>query len=99
MARLSFKWIPGQLRTSSLYLVVALLVFGAVVFVLFRGHSGAPQEAVAGETVPEANAVSNPVEPAGGVANETQPQPTTPAAIAASAWILTGGRYRRMCLR
>ncbi|RPJ23223.1 MAG: LysM peptidoglycan-binding domain-containing protein, partial [Planctomycetaceae bacterium] len=79
MARLSFKWIPGQLRSSSLYLVVALLVFGAVVFVLFRGHSGAPQEAVAGETVPEANAVSSLAEPAPGAAHETQPQPTTPA--------------------
>jgi len=80
MARLSFNWIPGQLRTSSLYLVIALVVFGAVVFVLFRGHSGAPQETLAaGSTVPEANTVTPPVERAGSVANETGPQPGTPA--------------------
>ncbi len=79
MARLAFNRIPGQLRTSSLYLVIALVVFGAVVFVLFRGHSGAPQEALAAGTVPEANTVSTPVERAGSVANETQPQPGAPA--------------------
>ena len=75
MARLSFNWIPGQFKTSSLYLVVALIVFGAVVFVLFRGHSGAPQEALAGDTVHKADAAENPVEPTGGVAGETQSQP------------------------
>jgi LysM repeat protein len=81
MARLSFNWIPGQFRTSSLYLVVALIVFGAVVFVLFRGHSGAPQEALAGGTVPDANAASNRVEPGGGERNVTQPQPGMPAPV------------------
>jgi LysM repeat protein len=79
MARLSLNSIPGQFRTNSLYLVVALLVFGAVIFVLFRGHSGAPQEALAGNIVQEANSVSNPAEPAANVANEAPPQPGTPA--------------------
>jgi lipoprotein-anchoring transpeptidase ErfK/SrfK len=68
---MALNWIPGQLRTSGLYLVVALLVFGAVVFVLFRGHSGAPQEALAGDTSHDAAA-------AGAAANETRPQPDAP---------------------
>jgi lipoprotein-anchoring transpeptidase ErfK/SrfK len=72
MARLSFN------RTNSLYLGVALLVFGGVVFILFRGHAGLPQEASASGTVPEANAVSNPVDPPANAVNNTQPQPGTP---------------------
>jgi LysM repeat protein len=84
MARLSLT-IPGQFRTSSLYLVVALLVFGAVVFVLFRGHSGAPQEASAGNIVHEANSVGNPVEPAASVAGEAPPQPGTPMPVPAQS--------------
>jgi LysM repeat protein len=79
MARLSFNWIPGRFRTNSLYLVVALIVFGAVVFVLFRGHGGLPQEAVAGGTVPEPNSVRTPAEPTAVAANPAQPQPATPS--------------------
>lgn len=75
MARLSFNWISGQFRTNSLYLVVALLVFGAVVFVLFRGRSGLPHDASAGGPVPEANAVGKPADPAAGAANDTQSPP------------------------
>ncbi len=79
MARLSFNWIRGQFRTSSLYVVVALIVFGAVVFVLFRGRDGLPQEASAGDAVREANSLPDPVESGGAVANETGSQPSTSA--------------------
>ena len=99
MARLSFKWIPGQFRTSSLYLVVALIVFGAVVFVLFRGHSGLPQEAGAGDTGPEVNAGGNPVEPPDSVANETQPQPSTPVQPRSLSPGSRRGAVRRLCRR
>jgi LysM repeat protein len=79
MARLSFNWIHGRFRTSSLYLVVALIVFAAVVFVLFRGRGGLPQEASASGTVQDANSVRNPAESARAVANGTQPQPGAPS--------------------
>jgi len=79
MARVSFNWISGRFRINSLYLVVALVVFGAVVFILFRGHGGLPQEASAGGTVHEANSVRDSVEPASSVANETRPQPGVPS--------------------
>ncbi|HNS19058.1 MAG TPA: L,D-transpeptidase family protein [Sedimentisphaerales bacterium] len=40
-------------KGGGLYLVVALVLFAAVVFVLFRGRSGGPQEATAGGIAPE----------------------------------------------
>ena len=76
MARLSFNWIHGRFRTSSLYLVIALIVFGAVVFVLFRGHGGLPQEVSASGAIQEANSPPNSVA-SSGVANETAPPPGT----------------------
>ncbi len=80
MARLSLPWIPGQIRTTSLYLAAALVVFGAVVFVLFRGHSWVPQEASAGTAIPEANSVGNPTE-SPGAASDPQPNMTAPTPV------------------
>jgi LysM repeat protein len=54
MARLSFDWFGGRTRTGGLYVVIALAVFVAVVFLLFRGHTSGPQEAVAGGGAPAA---------------------------------------------
>lgn len=79
MARLSFHWISGRFRTSSLYFVVALVVFGAVVFLLFRGHSGAPSEALAVGTVADANAAGSRAAPTGGERSAAVPAPGTPA--------------------
>jgi lipoprotein-anchoring transpeptidase ErfK/SrfK len=82
MARLSFPWISGQFRTNSLYLVAALVVFGAVVFVLFRGHSWLQQEATAGAPVPEANSAAAPTQPPAGASDpRPQPQTSAPAAV------------------
>jgi LysM repeat protein len=89
MARLSFNWIPGQFRTNGLYLVVALIVFGAVIFVLFRGHSRLPQEASASGTVAEANSVNTSPESAG--RNGTQPQPGMPAPAQPQAGLSPAG--------
>ncbi len=53
-------------RGGNLYLVAAIVLFAAVIFLLFRGHSSGPQEAAAvGVTPgPQAAAESNPVVPA-----------------------------------
>ncbi len=80
MARLSFHWISGRFRTSSLYVVVALVVFGAVIFLLFRGHSGAPSEALAVGTVTDANGAGSRVGSTGGERSAAVPAPGTPAA-------------------
>ncbi|MBN1505907.1 MAG: L,D-transpeptidase family protein [Sedimentisphaerales bacterium] len=82
MARLSSHWIPGPFRTNSLYLVAALVVFGAVVFVLFRGRSGVPQEASAGATIPEADSGGNPTQSPAAV-SDAQPQPGATASTVA----------------
>jgi hypothetical protein len=76
MARLSFNWIPGQLRTSSLYLVIALVVFGAVVS--FCSADPACRQALP-PALSRRWAQYASVQPAASVANETQPQPGTPA--------------------
>ena len=76
MARLPLNWIHGRFRIGTLYLVVTLIVFGAVVFVLFRGRGGLPQDALAGNKVQEANSVPEPVSATGSMTNETQPQPS-----------------------
>jgi LysM repeat protein len=51
-----------------------LIVFGAVVFVLFRGWSPGPSEAATGGGVPDSNTVSNPDQSTPAPA-QTQPQP------------------------
>jgi hypothetical protein len=50
-----------EIKGSSVFVVLAVVVFGGVVFLLFRGHSTGPQEAVAGDVPP----VSSPAETAG----------------------------------
>jgi hypothetical protein len=73
MARLSFDWVRGQTRANSLYLIITLAVFGAVIFLLFRGHGGGPQDVAAGS--PQgAQSVADSAPPAG----QPQPQPAAP---------------------
>jgi hypothetical protein len=57
------RWFSGLkgLRGGGVFAVLAVVAFGAVVFLLFRGHSAGPQEAAASA----APAVSSPVDPAG----------------------------------
>lgn len=81
MARLSFNSVSGRFKTGGLYLVIALAVFGGVIFVLFRGHGGLPQEASAGSAAPEANSAPTLPESTPPVANETQPQPAIPSPV------------------
>jgi len=80
MARLSFKWMRGQLRANSLYLIIALIVFGAVVFVLFRSSSPGPSNAATGGAPPGVNPADNP-EQSTPAPVQTQPQPQ-PAPLA-----------------
>jgi LysM repeat protein len=56
------RWLSGLrgLRGGGVFAVLAVVAFGAVVFLLFRGHGSGPQEAAAGD----APAVSNPVDAA-----------------------------------
>jgi LysM repeat protein len=57
------RWYSGLkgLRSGGVFAILAVVAFGAVVFLLFRGHSAGPQEAAASA----APAVSSPVDPAG----------------------------------
>jgi len=70
----------GQLRANSLYLIVALIVFGVVVFVLFRRWTPGPSEAATGGEVSDANSVGTPDQSAPALA-QTQPQSVPPATI------------------
>jgi len=80
MARLFSNLVPGRgaWKGSSLYLVLAIVAFGVVVFLLFRGHSSGPKEAAAAGDVSAAPA---PVEPA--PAGDTQSSSETAAGQAA----------------
>ena len=83
MARVPLKWMQGQLRANSLYLIVALIVFGAVVFVLFRGSSPGPSEAATGGTVRDVNSVSDSGQAAPAPTEmQPQPQPAPPGPVA-----------------
>lgn len=57
------RWYSGLkgLRSGGVFAILAVVAFGAVVFLLFRGRSAGPQEAAASA----APAVSSPVDPAG----------------------------------
>ncbi len=75
MARLFSNLVAGRgaWKGSSLYLVLAVVAFGAVIFLLFRGRSaGLPEAAAAAGDVPAASA---PVEPAP-VADTSAPSET-----------------------
>ncbi|NLH42760.1 MAG: L,D-transpeptidase family protein [Planctomycetes bacterium] len=82
-------------KNGGVYLVTAVIVFVAVVFLLFRGHSGGPQEAVAGSPAPAHQAVakSNPQTPSPQPAVEpavpTTPEVTLGAAVSPSVSVGT----------
>ncbi|HSW00854.1 MAG TPA: L,D-transpeptidase family protein [Sedimentisphaerales bacterium] len=70
-------------KSGGVYLVTAVILFAAVVFLLFRGQSGGPQEATAGNPAPDSSMAteSNPATsaPRPVVQNMTTPE-STPAA-------------------
>jgi len=51
------------LKSGGVFVILAVVVFGGVVFLLFRGHAGGPQEAAASDT-PAVNPADNTNEPA-----------------------------------
>lgn len=57
------RWYSGLmgLRSGGVFVILAVVAFGAVVFLLFRSHTSGPQEAAASD----APAVSNPVDGTG----------------------------------
>lgn len=68
-------------RANSAYLIVAVIVFGLIVFVLFRGGSSEPQPASAGEGAPPADSTESEfVEPSEPLVAHSDAQPTTPPA-------------------
>jgi hypothetical protein len=64
MARnwLSYLRTPRGFKSGGVFVAVAIVGFGAVVFLLFRGHSSGPQEAVANDTSSLVNPAGNPAE-------------------------------------
>jgi len=76
MARLwsRLKTFRHEMRSGSVFVVLAVVVFGGVVFLLFRGHASGPQEAAANEAPP----ASSPADNTGGAvpsAADTSPDP------------------------
>jgi LysM repeat protein len=75
------RWSPGfkGLRGGGIFVVLAVVVFGAMVFLLFRGRSAGPREAVAGNApavFPPADVPNNSAsEPAAGTGSEPAPAP------------------------
>ncbi len=83
MARLFSKLVPGRgaWKGGALYLVVAVLVFAAVVFLLFRGRSGGPKEAGAADlAVPPA--MAEPAPPLAAAESLAVPVAQSPAPVA-----------------
>ena len=69
-------------RANSAYLVAAVIVFGLIVFVLFRGGSSEPQQASAGENPPAAGSNDSEfVEPNEPLVVQSDPQSTAPAPV------------------
>lgn len=62
------NYLP-RVKSGGVFVAVAVIGFGAVVFLLFRGHAGSPQDARAGDTPPLTRPGDNP------------PQPTPPGAV------------------
>lgn len=78
LAAVRYGW-----KNGGVYLVMAVILFGAVVFLLFRGQSSGPREANAGSPAPESPVVmeSNPAAGAPDPVVQTLPlPPSTPAA-------------------
>ena len=79
------RWFSGLitsrqgLRSGGVFAILAVVAFGAVVFLLFRGHASGPQEAAASD----APAVSNPANTAddssSGPALGTESNPASPS--------------------
>jgi LysM repeat protein len=90
MARLSFNWFGGRTRAGGLYVVLALAVFAAVVFLLFRGHTTGPREAVAGDNTPAVNPAGDHVQGGSPAAQASNPQPNLAGIAPASAQPPTG---------
>jgi hypothetical protein len=59
-----FPRLVPYLRSSGVFVAVAVIGFGAVVFVLFRGHTSGPQDAMAGDVLPISNPAGNPADAA-----------------------------------
>jgi hypothetical protein len=77
MARGFSRWTNylKSARGGSVFVVVAVIGFGAIVFLLFRSHGAGLQEAVAGDTTPITTVADN----------------TTPASPVTTAGLLSGG--------
>jgi len=79
LARLfsNLRSVRHSWKGGGVYLVTAVVLFAAVVFLLFRGHSSGPQEAAAGSLPPETPVVaeSGPVVPTPQPAIETATNP------------------------
>ena len=58
----SYLRTPRGLRSGGVFVAVAIAGFGALVFLLFRGHSPGPQEAVAADTPSIVSPSDNPVD-------------------------------------
>lgn len=55
------KYLP-RFRSSGIFVAVAVIGFGAVVFLLFRGHTSGPQDAMAGDAPPISSPAGNPAD-------------------------------------
>jgi len=80
-------------KSGGVYLVTAVILFAAVVFLLFRGQSGGPQEATAGNPAPESRMVaeSNPASgaPSPIVQTTTISEPTSASVVSPSQLVAT----------
>jgi hypothetical protein len=80
-------------KSGGVYLVTAVILFTAVVFLLFRGQSGGPQEATAGNPAPESRMVaeSNPASgaPSPIVQTTTISEPTSASVVSPSQLVAT----------
>jgi LysM repeat protein len=90
MARLSLNWFGGRTKAGGLYVVVALAVFGVVVFLLFRGRTTGPQEAAASGGAPAVSPASDPGHGGGPPAPASNPQPNLAGVVPVSAQAPTG---------
>ena len=92
MARLSFHLgtFRREVRSGSVFVVLAVVVFGGIVFLLFRGHSSGPQGAVANDAPPLSSPADSPGAASPGTAADVPPDPA-PAPASGTAPISPGG--------
>ena len=69
------RWLSRVkgLRGGSVFVVVAVIGFGAVVFLLFRSRGAGPQGAAASDTPPAVSPADNPADPAPALTTEIPP--------------------------